>query len=305
MDISLATIMPGLGPPASARGLPIELGLGQLLSALVLDKLATGRANLLIHGAKVAVATRASLQAGDQLTLRVERLAPVVHLKILPHIRPGPVEVRNNALLFALPRQLPLAAAINDLVANVFPIDPKTPSALKTAAHALVDNAPRIEHLSHPKTIRETLLRSGTFFEPRLAQSAAEPAGSGWLETDLKALLLKLRAALSTTPRARGSTPRPTQGAGANPRPPNGPVSAARPVAANQEVVSPKATCTCGRRRLAWQQGQYSHVHGTGAGADSASRGRHRSYPAQPIGLPAHQRASGRTMAHRGAGARR
>ena len=84
METTPALIAPRLTPlllqaPVLTRVLPTPLSLGQLLKAVVLDRIVDGKTNLSIQNAKVAVQTRAPVQAGDELILRVERLTPIVH----------------------------------------------------------------------------------------------------------------------------------------------------------------------------------------------------------------------------------
>lgn len=213
MEAGLAPILPSNGPQLLARAVSLELKLGQLLNALVLERVAVDKTTLLIQGAKVAVETGIALQAGEQLRLRVERLTPVVHLKIIP-AQTSPTPLRNTALLSALPRQLPLAAVMNNLLGGLFLPDHTTPAALRTSAHALLTNLPRVQDVTQATTIRETLLRSGTFLESRLAHTnlSSDPS-PGWVNTDLKVLLLKLRASLPVA--LHGSNQ--TRGANTNP----------------------------------------------------------------------------------------
>lgn len=188
MESILSTIAASLAPrivtveiPPQIK--PLEIKLGQLLSAIVLGPTRNGRTNLLIQATRVAVQTSAPLQPGDQLSLRVERLTPVIHLKIMPD-PPTPGVVRQNALLNVLPRQLPVAEVMNNLSTMVLRLGGKTPSPLKATTMALLENTPRIENLTRPKAIQETLLRSGHFLESRLARTVASPGtGTGWLNT--------------------------------------------------------------------------------------------------------------------------
>ena len=219
MEINLGSIRPSHLAQGLAVALPIKLELGRLLNALVLERLASGKTNLLLQGTKVAVETRVPLPPGAKLSLRVEALTPVVLLKIVPD-RLTHAQVRNSALLNALPRQLPIAEVMNNLVANILPLSHKTPAAVKVTTQALVENTPRIENLTQPRAIQDTLLRSGTFLETRLARSGNPPGSAlGWLNTDLKVLFLKLRAALPGPPRARVSPARGAPIPAASPRP--------------------------------------------------------------------------------------
>lgn len=206
--LSLSAIASGIAPRIDAVGAPVALEIGQLLSAIVLGPAKGGKTDLLIQGTRVAAESAAPLQPGDQLSLRVERLAPVIHLKIVPNAA-NPNLVRQTALLHVLPRQIPVAEVMNNLIANVLPPASKTPPRLQAAAQTLLENAPRIENLTQPNRIHQTLLRSGHFLESRLAQAVISPgAATGWLSTDLKASFVRLRSALALTPRVTSGTTR-------------------------------------------------------------------------------------------------
>ena len=210
--LSLSAIASGIAPRMVAVGTPVALEIGQLLSAIVLEPAKAGKTKLLIQGTRVAATSAAPLQPGDQLSLRVARLAPVIHLKIVPDTT-NPNLVRQQALLKVLPRQIPVVEVMNNLVTNVLPPVNKTPPGLQAAARTLLENAPRIENLTQPNTIHQTLLRSGHFFESRLARAVIAPGtATGWLNTDLKALFVRLRSALALSPPVPSKTPRPAPG---------------------------------------------------------------------------------------------
>ena len=189
--LSLSAIASGIAPRMVAVGTPVALEIGQLLIAIVLEPAKAGKTKLPFQGTRVAATSAAPLQPGDQLSLRVARLAPVIHLKIVPDTT-NPNLVRQQALLKVLPRQLPVVEVMNNLVTNVLPPVNKTPPGLQAAARTLLENAPRIENLTQPNTIHQTLLRSGHFFESRLARAVIAPGtATGWLNTDLKALFVR------------------------------------------------------------------------------------------------------------------
>ena len=172
MEINLSSTLPSLTVQALSRTTPVKLEIGQMQSAVVLERLTNGRLNLLIQGTKVPAQTPMPLPPGTQLNLRVERLSPQVILKIVPGAS-NAAQIRNTALLNALPRQIPLAEVLNNVVANGLAVTLKTPVALKTTAQVLLDNIPRLENLTQAKAVRDILQRSGTFLEPRMARAIA------------------------------------------------------------------------------------------------------------------------------------
>ena len=237
--LSLSAIASGIAPRMVAVGTPVALEIGQLLSAIVLEPAKAGKTKLLIQGTRVAATSAAPLQPGDQLSLRVARLAPVIHLKIVPDTT-NPNLVRQQALLKVLPRQLPVVEVMNNLVTNVLPPVNKTPPGLQAAARTLLENAPRIENLTQPNTIHQTLLRSGHFFESRLARAVIAPGtATGWLNTDLKALFVRLRSALALSPPVTTTTRRASSVTTGNSAPVGSNASNATPAPAPLALMAP------------------------------------------------------------------
>lgn len=182
---------------------------GAVLEALVVSADADqGTARVLIQGRALEVRTEVPLQSGQRLSLEAEPRPGHWRLRIPP---PPERAVLHQALRQALPRQQPLAPAIQAFVRAV--ADSRLPPSVRALAAQLTAQALEPRRLATADGLRQAMERSGIFLEARLAASVppttaaalpssvvkapplpagAPPAGHESVASDLKGLLLRL-----------------------------------------------------------------------------------------------------------------
>lgn len=166
---------------------------GQVLQALVADKLPSGQLVLRIAGHQITATADIPVQKGAVLNLEVSSLAPIPSLKILsaPASASSGADPLNGQLQLLVPRQGDVAAPYTALLDPVLSAKILSLLGLKSdALEALFRNISRFDQLSDPKQLRRAVQRSGLFLEPQLLlldQSRGVP-----FSPDLKADLLRL-----------------------------------------------------------------------------------------------------------------
>lgn len=182
---------------------------GAVLEALVVSADADqGTARVLIQGRALEVRTEVPLQSGQRLSLEAEPRPGHWRLRIPP---PPERAVLHQALRQALPRQQPLAPAIQAFVRAV--ADSRLPPSVRALAAQLTAQVLEPRRLATADGLRQAVERSGIFLEARLAASVppttapalpssvvkapplpagAPPAGHESVASDLKGLLLRL-----------------------------------------------------------------------------------------------------------------
>ncbi|MFP4682737.1 MAG: flagellar hook-length control protein FliK [Ectothiorhodospira sp.] len=229
----------------SAEGLRIQLSQGgqtalrnlqqgQILQARVLTSAAAGGHTLLrLPGAGLEARLPVPVQAGQQLTLQVTNVHPRLQLTLLPTpaaqtavgpIRSDPVipsgspsaEARAPLMRQWAPAQssqTPLMASLARLhTPSMEPVRQALPPAVRQAMESLWQALPRAEGVTTGSGLRQALLESGLFLEPRLARAAGSngtrnDAPISPVARDLKGQLLSLAQQLR-------SLPLPARGAG-------------------------------------------------------------------------------------------
>lgn len=170
---------------------------GQVLQALVADKLPSGELVLRIGAAQVTATSDIPVQKGAVMTLEVKSLTPVplLSVKAASEAVANQIDPLRSQLQMLMSRQ----GNVTDPLATL--MDPVRSAKLlalldvKSGATAeLIKHANLFEQLSDPKQLREAVNRSGLFLEPRLLHLAL--SGETQLPPDLKADLLRLREQL-------------------------------------------------------------------------------------------------------------
>ncbi|MEE4380822.1 MAG: flagellar hook-length control protein FliK [Pseudomonadales bacterium] len=215
-------VAPASAPPGRSAGAEALAALrpGQRVDARVLEVLSSGTARLALAGTEVLANGRVPLQPGQQLSLSVVRLEPVLELRVA---RPAaPPDPRAEVLRVALPRQAPLADTLRSAAEALrelpVPRDPRSAlGELRSALGRLLDRAVPPERLD-AAGVRRALASSGLFLEAGLAARGRPDAG------DLKAALLGLAVRIGA---AQGAAPAAsTTAAAGTTAPATGPESA-------------------------------------------------------------------------------
>ncbi|MBN2700633.1 MAG: flagellar hook-length control protein FliK [Methylothermaceae bacterium] len=194
MNIGLPriTLTPTPGPGAlklSATGLRV----GERLEARVLAHPSPRQLLLEVGGRRLQAQTNLLLRPGDQLRLEVVRAGPQPHLKVLAQHRPEWTD--QSALRHALPRQIPLDQALQNLKALFDRPQSQSllPSSLHSQLKTLLHSLPRQAALSQADALQAAIRRSGLWAETLAASQHSPSTGSG----DLKSHLLQLAAKIS------------------------------------------------------------------------------------------------------------
>tara|TARA_R110001592_G_scaffold363398_2_gene687958 strand:+ start:28480 stop:29586 length:1107 start_codon:yes stop_codon:yes gene_type:complete len=170
---------------------------GQVLQALVTDKMPSGDLVLRIGAQQVTATTDIPVQKGAVLTLEVKSVTPVPLLTVRSSTETlaGQVDPLRAQLQMLLSRQGKVTDPLTTLM------DPARSAKIlallgvgRGATVELIKHAALFEQLSDPRQLREAVNRSGLFLEPRLLQLAL--SGETELAPDLKADLLRLREQL-------------------------------------------------------------------------------------------------------------
>ena len=182
---------------------------GQTLQATVLALPRSGVAELQIGLTALLAHTRLPLQPGMQLQLEVTRLQPLPELRLLAD--PQPVSGRDQVLLTALPRQLPLPQVFTRIAEVLRTAGDTLPPPLRALLAETVTRATGNPRHMDPTRVAEQVRSSGIFLEGRLARGELPAA-------DLKLNLLRLLDTIRTATE-RAPTAEPNRPAGEMPLP--------------------------------------------------------------------------------------
>lgn len=199
MQINLSSI--NVEVPKIGRAQIQNWALGEILEARVIGRDGTDAVRLRINNLEVRAATPLPLRVGDNLSVTVTRLTPVVTLK--PRMltqAPEKVQLRT-ALSQSLPKQRSLAPILTQLATVAKSEDTLThasdpqlrlPSSIVQSAQRVLQAVPDLAQFTDGTQLSKVLRRVGIFTESNIAQARApkEP------ELDFKWQLLRLRAAL-------------------------------------------------------------------------------------------------------------
>ncbi len=178
--------------PPSARlvltaprgGFGLALHVGQRLDAMVLERAKAGTVKLAIGTHTVTARTALPLSSGTVIGLEVVRTGPQPELRLIPSSRPAGLIA--EALKTALPRQMPLAQALQQIAMVLEGGASSLPPGLREALRTLLDNLISRPSMTTPQGLKQQLKASGLFLERTLLPHSKVST------TDLKAALLRL-----------------------------------------------------------------------------------------------------------------
>ncbi|MBI2877772.1 MAG: flagellar hook-length control protein FliK [Candidatus Tectomicrobia bacterium] len=182
----------------------INLRVGDLLQGTVLSLLGENTATVRLGGMELVASISQPLQAGEEITVRVEQLAPQFIVRL---IRQEPQAQDRLSALFRLylPQKMPLEETLRHLT-QMLSAAPANPSTLQEALGDLElllrtwaadppPGDPSSSALPPGRDLQAQLQRSGIFYESKLAEWIAQ-GKEEQLPTvarqDLKGALLKL-----------------------------------------------------------------------------------------------------------------
>jgi len=205
-----------LTPPQTLRAWQV----GQLLDAFVVAQAGPQQTVLRIDGQTLTTRMPFPVNPGQRLTLEVMSASAPVTLKIIPPAaapaQADPSNLLLQALRSALPKQAPLAPLLAELVALTQhkPATPLAASAqfIHALSQHLLNSVMTSQSVGTGHGLLQALKNSGLLLEAKLAHAAA-PA----VEDDLKAGLVRLRAALLAQTEPQNSTLPATQNRSATP----------------------------------------------------------------------------------------
>ncbi|MBL8266456.1 flagellar hook-length control protein FliK [Steroidobacter sp.] len=183
-----------------------EWRVGALLQAVAVREAASGQLWLDIggqrHSARLANGNNAGPANGEVLNVRVLRNSPVLALETLSSATTVTADAEATVVADAMRRFVPRQESAALLLANLSWLAQgkngasELPKAVMQAASQLWQALPDAESLSDPKSLASAILRSGTFLEANLADTARGAANANVLSNDLKALMLTLSRTL-------------------------------------------------------------------------------------------------------------
>lgn len=170
---------------------------GQVLQALVTDKLPSGQLVLRVAGQQITATADIPVQKGATLTLEVSRLEPTPTLKIInaPIATGGQVNRLSGELQLFLPQLLPQQGRVLDPFLTLLnPAQSANILALlglkNVDLQRLLKQVQKAEQLVDPKLLKMAVEKSGLFLESQLQQLVF--SGGLLPPGDLKAELLRL-----------------------------------------------------------------------------------------------------------------
>lgn len=168
-----------------------ELYVGQILKTAVIKTLGEDQVLIHINGQNINAKTAHHFSPGQLLNVKVMAAGEDIVLQVIPD-NVNANKTLQNAWLQALPKQMPA----NQLLAllNQLSLGNQLPMQLQQQIRALLANLTPLAQL--PEQIHQAVLNSGLFWEAALSLWRKEQ-GSGAIQSDFKALLLKVFASLS------------------------------------------------------------------------------------------------------------
>lgn len=191
---------------ATSPSLLSEWRVGALLQAVAVRDAASGQLWLDIggqrHSARLANGNNAGPANGETLNVRVLRNSPVLALETLSSANALTADSETTVVADAMRRFVPRQESPALMLANLSWLAQgkngasELPKAVMQAASQLWQALPDAESLGDPKNLAGAILRSGTFLEANLADTARGATNGNLLNNDLKALMLTLSRTL-------------------------------------------------------------------------------------------------------------
>jgi hypothetical protein len=166
----------------------LKLSVGQMLSVTV-TKVEGNQVNFNLAGRSFTATSQQSLQAGQQLDVKVTQTKPNVILQIQPRTAPGTPQPNTQQTLQTayrqlLPNQMPINQGLQQLVQ--FSQTGLLPANIQSHITSLLEQLFKPSTQTSAKELKNQLLSSGLFLENQLGKTQKPPTN------DLKARLLQL-----------------------------------------------------------------------------------------------------------------
>lgn len=161
-----------------------ELSVGQLIKAVVVNRLSDNQVVLGINGQSVNAKTNRPYFTGEVINVKVVQTGKETVLEALPTQTPT-LSKLQTALAQTLPRQWPATQLLATL--HVLGQSNSLPAALQTKIQQLMSNFVTLNQL--PQQLALALYNSGYFYESKLLKLASDPAA---LNKDFKGQLIQL-----------------------------------------------------------------------------------------------------------------
>ena len=183
---------------------------GQVLNAVVADRLPSGEMVLKVGAERVTASTDIPLQPGARLLLEVKQVQPSVTFRLLSHAPPPNVATaealseanRAHRQISAtpsgrggIPQLLALLGGLQSGALSATGID-------RTMVRQLQANVMNAPQLTNPEALKRAVLTNGTFHETLLA--SGHPELMRIAANDLKGQLLKMMAKVSSASNEEG-----------------------------------------------------------------------------------------------------
>ena len=181
-----------------ARLLADTWRVGQIIQATVGQRTSAATVSLRVGQTSLTARTAVNLPQGQALKLQVVSVGREPVLKILPGA-PTEQQVYVQAMRNSLPGQVPLSALVDSVAGHLNRGGAAMASVPRESVEPMVRllaALPRVADLTRPEGLKRALRDSGAFLEARLAAVQDSPLHAEGLQNDLKAVLLKLLAAL-------------------------------------------------------------------------------------------------------------
>lgn len=191
-EIVRAGLLNLVGELSGRKGLE-GLKVGDLLTAIVLEKSGNDEVLLSLKGSKVPARTEAALSVGDRISLRVEDLAGKVELKVVGREVPEARQI-GELVRDRIPRAMNVGGDYSELRTALRDLLRKSPSLREGSLGALLGHLEQDlpgEGATAGK-LKAFVENSGIFYERKLAASLGREAGSS-LPSELKSLILEAK----------------------------------------------------------------------------------------------------------------
>lgn len=188
MQITTTNLAPAtsIDQSSSREKLLQNLRPGQILRATALGADGNGNTKLQIGATQVTAQGQLSLRPGQPLLLRVEKTGPLPELQLLTSV--SPKQLQAEALRVVLPRQQPLSALFERLLASNAPSPEKSlPPPVRQAIQEVLGRLPSAQDPDFKQQFKDALMQSGLFSEASLARGV-------FSANDVKLNLLALAA---------------------------------------------------------------------------------------------------------------
>jgi len=168
-----------------------ELSAGQVVKAIIVNRLSDNQVVLGINGQTVNAKTTRPYLTGEVLDVKIIKATDTeTLLQVQPSCAPS-LSKLQSALAQTLPRQWPATQLLATL--QTLSQANKLPQAIQTQIHQLLSSFSTLSQL--PQQFALALANSGYFFESRLLKLANDP---GAVNKDFKGQLLKLISLIPT-----------------------------------------------------------------------------------------------------------